>query len=107
MNAKKSRFPEKKSVIIEFSGKMDMDSINEIKKEILDEFIENKEIIINLDKVTDLELPVIQLLYSAYKTAVKKKIGLLIKWKNNEIVKRKIILMLLFSGRFKAKRGNE
>ena len=99
MNINKIKDLEKNIITINFSGNLDFECVNEIKAELLKEFSENNEIVINLNNSSEIDLPVIQLFYSAYKTALLRKIKLVIKEKSNGNVVKKIISSSIFSSK--------
>jgi len=102
--SRKKRIVEKGVSVLSFIGEMTIDSIKEIKEAILDEF-DGNYIVLDLNQVKDIDLPAIQLLYSAYRTALKKKMKFTVSGKSNLLVMKKNCFQFSFFRKKKRPKG--
>lgn len=96
MKMEKKTDPEKNLCSLFFSGGLSLDDVAEMKEKIIPEIAGSQSLIIDLNQVNDIDLSVIQLLYSVYLSAMGKKIKFSIKGKNNQKVMARIQSSSLF-----------
>jgi len=97
MKIEKKKDASQQSCLILIGGEAVYDFVAEFREALLPELNECRILIVDMSEVREIDLAFIQLLSSAYKTALIKKIKFTIKGKKRSIAMKRIEDSFLFS----------
>lgn len=97
MNLNKLHDSETQCTVISVNGELVIDTIQDLKKELLTELAQNKVLIVNLQQVKEIDLSAIQLFFSAWTSALIKGVEFKLQGQENSPVMKKITSSAIFT----------